>query len=65
MDLNSIPWNLILPVLVIQLLLVVVALIDLVRVKSTNGPKWMWALIIVFINIIGPVVYFILGRRND
>ena len=42
MDLNSIPWNLILPVLVIQLLLVVVALIDLVRVKSTNGPKWMW-----------------------
>ena len=50
---------------VIQLLLVVVALIDLVRVKSTNGPKWMWALIIVFINIIGPVVYFILGRRND
>ena len=65
MDLNSIPWNLILPVLVIQLLLVVVALIDLVRVKCTNGPKWMWALIIVFINIIGPVVYFILGRRND
>ncbi|MET0959849.1 MAG: PLD nuclease N-terminal domain-containing protein, partial [Psychrobacillus psychrotolerans] len=65
MDLNSIPWNLILPVLVIQLLLVVIALFDLVRVKGTNGPKWMWALIIVFINIIGPVVYFIVGRRND
>jgi len=65
MDGNLIPWNLILPVLVIQLLLVVVAVTDLVRVKSTNGPKWMWALIIVVINIIGPVVYFIVGRRNE
>ena len=65
MDGNLIPWNLILPVLVIQFLLVVVAVTDLVRVKSTNGPKWMWALIIVVINIIGPVVYFIVGRRNE
>ncbi|WP_268238677.1 PLDc N-terminal domain-containing protein [Lentibacillus kapialis] len=32
---------------------------------KTNGPKWMWALIIIFINIIGPIIYFIFGRRND
>ncbi|QUG39943.1 PLDc N-terminal domain-containing protein [Psychrobacillus sp. INOP01] len=65
MDLDSIPWMLILPVLIIQLLLVVIAVIDLLRVKYTNGPKWMWALIIIFINIIGPVIYFIVGRRNE
>ncbi|WP_419960553.1 PLDc N-terminal domain-containing protein [Psychrobacillus sp. BM2] len=65
MEWDSIPWMLILPLLIIQLLLVVVAVIDLVRVKNTNGPKWMWALIIIFINIIGPVIYFIVGRRNE
>nr|WP_245402534.1 PLDc N-terminal domain-containing protein [Psychrobacillus psychrodurans] len=56
---------LILPVLIIQLLLVVVALIDLLRVKNTNGSKWMWAIIIILISIIGPVIYFIVGRRNE
>lgn len=65
MNWDSIPWMLILPVLIIQLVLVVVSVIDLLRVKNTNGPKWMWALIIVFFNIIGPVVYFIVGRRNE
>ncbi|MFJ7825736.1 PLDc N-terminal domain-containing protein [Psychrobacillus sp. NPDC096623] len=65
MDWDSIPWMLILPVIIIQLLLVIVAVIDLVRVKYTNGPKWMWAIIIIFINIIGPIIYFIVGRRNE
>lgn len=62
--LNSISWGLILPILIIQLLLLVVAIIDLIRTPQTNGPKWMWALIIVFINILGPIVYFIFGRRQ-
>ncbi|SDO19761.1 Phospholipase_D-nuclease N-terminal [Psychrobacillus sp. OK028] len=65
MDWDAIPWMLILPVIIIQLLLVIVAVIDLVRVKHTNGPKWMWAIIIIFINIIGPIIYFIVGRRNE
>ncbi|MEK3979357.1 PLDc N-terminal domain-containing protein [Psychrobacillus sp. FSL K6-2836] len=65
MNWDSIPWMLILPVLIIQLLLVIIAVIDLLRVKHTNGPKWMWALIIIVINIIGPVIYFIVGRRNE
>ena len=65
MDFSSVPWMLVLPVLIIQLLLVIVAVIDLVRVKYTNGPKWMWAIIIILINIIGPVIYFIVGRRNE
>jgi Phospholipase_D-nuclease N-terminal len=62
---QSINWGLIAPVILIQLILVVVAVIDLIRIKATNGPKWLWVLIILFINIIGPVVYFIFGRRNN
>ena len=64
-DFSSIPWELILPIIVIQLILLAIAIIDLIRIPSTNGPKWLWALIILFINIIGPVLYFIVGRRNE
>ncbi len=64
-DFSSIPWGLILPIIVIQLILLAIAIIDLIRIPSTNGPKWLWALIILFINIIGPVLYFIVGRRNE
>ena len=64
-DFSAIPWGLILPIIVIQLILLAIAIIDLIRIPSTNGPKWMWALIILFINLIGPIIYFIAGRRNE
>ncbi|MFJ5715212.1 PLD nuclease N-terminal domain-containing protein [Neobacillus sp. NPDC093127] len=53
------------PILIIQLVLLIVAIIDLVRIERTNGPKWLWALIILFINIIGPILYFVIGRRSN
>ena len=65
MDFETIPWLLILPLIIIQFTLIVVAIIDLVRVKDTNGPKWLWALIIILGNLIGPIIYFIVGRRNE
>lgn len=62
--LNSINWAILAPILVIQLILLVVALVDLIRIERTNGPKWVWALVIVIINIVGPVLYFVVGRRS-
>lgn len=53
-----------LPILLIQLALLVVALVDCLRVETTNGPKWLWILIIIFINTLGPVLYFIFARKN-
>ncbi|WP_201716214.1 PLD nuclease N-terminal domain-containing protein [Rossellomorea arthrocnemi] len=64
-SLQSINWGLIAPVIVIQCILIVAAVIDLIRNKSTNGPKWLWVFIILFIHIIGPVIYFIFGRRQN
>jgi hypothetical protein len=52
------------PVIIIQIILMVVALVDLIRREVTRGPKWVWALVIVFINIIGPVVYLAAGREE-
>ena len=58
---------LLLPILAIQLGLVVLGLRDLLRpdrrVRGDN--KLAWGAIIVFVNIIGPVVYFIAGRREE
>ena len=50
------------PVILLQIGLMIVALVDLIRRERTRGPKWAWALVIVFINIIGPVVYLLFGR---
>jgi hypothetical protein len=52
------------PIIVLQLVLLAVALLDLVRRERTRGPKWAWVLIIVFVNIIGPILYLVMGREE-
>jgi len=52
------------PIFLIQVALMIFALADLIQREHTRGPKWMWVLIIVFINIIGPVVYLFVGREE-
>jgi hypothetical protein len=61
---ETVNWNLVAPILVIQAILLIVALIDLIKIEKTNGPKWIWAIVILIINIIGPILYFVVGRRN-
>jgi len=55
---------LLIPVILLELALMAVALVDLVRRERTRGPKWAWALVIVFVNLIGPVLYLLLGREE-
>ena len=56
---------LLIPVILIEIILLIVALLDLIKRQQTRGPKWVWALVIVLVNIIGPIVYFIFGRREE
>ncbi|SDL90004.1 PLD nuclease N-terminal domain-containing protein [Sediminibacillus halophilus] len=63
--LNEIPWGAIAPILVLQLILMITALVSCIREEKTNGPKWLWILFILFISLIGPVLYFVFGRRNN
>jgi hypothetical protein len=56
---------LLIPVLVIQLALMIAALVDLFRREQTRGPKWVWALAILFVNFIGPIIYFVAGRKEE
>lgn len=63
-ELANIPWHLLWPIFALQFILIVVALIDMMRNKRTNGPFVMWIFIIIFINLLGPILYFVIGRRN-
>jgi hypothetical protein len=52
------------PIIILQLLLIVVALRDLINRERTNGPKWMWVLVILFGEIFGPIIYLLVGRED-
>lgn len=55
---------LLIPVILLELALMAVALVDLVRRERTRGPKWAWTLVIVFVNLVGPILYLLLGREE-
>lgn len=57
---------LLLPILIIQIGLIVLALRDLLRPERRvrGDSKLMWGVIIVVINIIGPILYFLVGREE-
>jgi hypothetical protein len=54
------------PVLVIELALILLALRDLVRKERhvRGGNKVVWALLIILITWIGPILYFAVGRED-
>ncbi|HEU4571085.1 MAG TPA: PLD nuclease N-terminal domain-containing protein [Candidatus Limnocylindrales bacterium] len=54
------------PIVVLQLGLMIAALIDLDRSdrRVRGGSKIVWALIVVFVNLLGPLVYFLVGREE-
>ena len=54
------------PIVIIQLGLMIAALFDLEKDERRvrGGSKLVWALVIVFLNIIGPILYFTAGREE-
>jgi hypothetical protein len=57
---------LLIPLILLELGLMIAALIDLLRrERRTKGPKWVWGVLIVCFSIVGPLVYFFLGREES
>jgi hypothetical protein len=60
---HSLPF--IIPIIVIELALTIAALIHIFTHKNYRfGKRWVWV-IVSFIQIIGPIVYFIFGRSDE
>ncbi|MBC5687419.1 PLDc_N domain-containing protein [Mediterraneibacter sp. NSJ-55] len=55
-----------LPIIIIEWILAITALVHVVRHPHYRfGNKVVWILIVLFIQIIGPVVYFAFGRGEE
>jgi hypothetical protein len=53
------------PVIIIELGFLVFTLVLVIKNEVAYLPKWAWILIIVLINIIGPILFLIIGRKKD
>jgi len=53
-----------LPIVIIQLILLITALVNLLKKQVPIEDKVIWGLIIVFVNIIGPIIYFAVGSSS-
>lgn len=58
---------LLIPLVLIQLALIVIALRDLVRPERRvrGGDKRIWAVVIVLGELVGPLIYLTLGRVDE
>ncbi len=56
---------LVMPLILINLVLIFICLKDLFKREKVTGNKWLWAGIIIFIQLLGPVLYLVLGRKED
>ncbi len=53
------------PVIVIEYGLMIFALVKVIHHEVSYLPKWAWILIIVLINIIGPIIFLLAGRKKE
>jgi len=61
-------WKYLLPLIIIQVVFQIIAILDLVKhpkEEIRGGSKALWILIIVIFEILGPVIYFIFGKKYD
>ncbi len=53
------------PIIALELGLAGFALRDLSRREYLNGPKWMWVVVVLVVQLVGPILYFTIGRRDQ
>ena len=54
-----------LPLIVVEVLLAVIALIHVLRHQRYKiGNRVVWVLVVLFIQFIGPIAYFVFGRED-
>lgn len=65
MDLFYTYWPFLVPYLVIEYALAITALVHVLRHPVYRfGNKAMWVIVVLFLQILGPVIYFVFGRGD-
>lgn len=55
-----------LPVLAIQIVMMVIALVHIFKhTRYRRGNRVLWVLVVVFLELAGPVLYFALGKDDE
>jgi hypothetical protein len=57
--------KLLVPLIALQFLLMLFGLYRLRKDNVKYLPKWGWALVIIFVNIVGPVIFLAAGRERE
>jgi hypothetical protein len=55
---------LLIPIVLLELGLMIFAMVDLIRRERTKGPKWLWAILILCVQLFGPIAYLLVGREE-
>lgn len=56
----------ILPIILIEFILMITALLHVLKHKSYRfGNRALWIVIVVFLQIVGPIIYFTLGKGDE
>ncbi|NLD11156.1 PLDc N-terminal domain-containing protein [Aminicella lysinilytica] len=56
----------IIPLLILQLVLAITAVVHVIRHPNYRfGNKVIWIIVVLCVSIIGPVVYFVFGRGEE
>ena len=54
------------PIIIIELALALIALVHVLRHPNYRfGNKIIWIIIVLFVQIIGPIIYFVFGRGEE
>ncbi|SDO09917.1 PLD nuclease N-terminal domain-containing protein [Alkalicoccus daliensis] len=64
-ELNQIDYQLFAPIILLGFILTLSALISCIRQDMSKEKRLIWILVIVFINFLGPIIYFIFGRNRN
>lgn len=64
MDIINSMLPIIIPTILIQLILMTIALWQILKHNNYKYSKTIWCFIVIFLQIIGPIVYFLIGRND-
>ena len=60
------PWQIIIILIAILFGIIptIIALIDILKSKFNGNDKIVWVLVVLFFNLIGAILYFVIGRNQ-